>query len=321
MTVIAQAGRHRLKRSKTAGMKLLRGGEFLMGSDAHYPEEAPVRWAVVGDFWIDEHPVTNRQFAVFVAETGYVTFAETAPDPRQYPGLPPEMARAGSAVFTPPDTPVDLGDSRAWWRFVFGADWRNPLGPDTSAPAILDHPVVQVAYADAQAYAEWAGKALPSEDEWEYAARGGRPNESYAWGNELVPEGRMMANYWQGAFPWENTAEDGFERTSPVRSFPPNGFGLYDMIGNVWEWTVDWYSPAVAENGSACCGAPRSGMAAEIESHDPSTAAAGAPGKVLKGGSHLCSPNYCQRYRPAARYPQPVDSPTSHIGFRCIARR
>ncbi|MBL8773005.1 MAG: formylglycine-generating enzyme family protein [Phenylobacterium sp.] len=302
-------------------MTLIRGGDFLMGSDAHYPEEAPVRRAAVGDFWIDTHPVTNRQFAEFVAATGYVTFAEIAPDPRDYPGMPPEMARAGSAVFMPTPGPVDTGDPGQWWSFVFGADWRHPLGPDSSIDDILDHPVVQVAYADAAAYARWAGKSLPTEAEWEYAARGGREGEPFTWGQELAPEGRAMANYWQGEFPWQNLLEDGWARTSPVGVFPPNGFGLFDMIGNVWEWTVDWFATDTAESGKACCGPPRARLAVESESYDPQTPDIPMGRKVLKGGSHLCAESYCRRYRPAARHPQPLDSPTSHIGFRCVARR
>ena len=310
-----------VKRSKLAGMTLIRGGEFLMGSNDHYPEEAPVRRATVGDFWIDTHPVTNRQFAEFVEATGYVTFAEIAPDPRDYPGMPPEMAKAGSAVFTPTKGPVDTRNPGLWWSFVFGADWRHPLGPGSSIDDIMDHPVVQVSYDDALAYARWAGKSLPTEAEWEYAARGGRVGETFAWGEELAPEGRMLANYWQGEFPWQNLETDGYLRTSPVGAFPPNGFGLYDMIGNVWEWTVDWFAANTAETGAACCGPPRARLAVEAESYDPLIPHVRIGRKVLKGGSHLCAPNYCQRYRPAARYAQPIDSPTSHIGFRCVARR
>jgi formylglycine-generating enzyme len=308
------------KRSKLAGMKLVRGREFLMGSERHYPEEAPLRHAVVGDFWIDELPVTNRQFAAFAEATGYVTLAEIAPDPRDYPGMPVDMARAGSAVFTPTDGPVDLARPDLWWRFEFGADWRHPLGPDSSIDDLMDHPVVQVAYADAGAYAKWAGKSLPTEAEWEFAARGGLEGAEFAWGDELMPAGRPMANTWQGRFPFENALEDGFERTSPVGVFPPNGYGLYDMIGNVWEWTSDWFTTETTA-ASACCGPARARLAAEAESYDPCMPEVRIPRKVLKGGSHLCAPSYCQRYRPAARHAQPVDSPTSHIGFRCVARR
>jgi formylglycine-generating enzyme required for sulfatase activity len=310
-----------VRRSKLAGMKLVRGGAFLMGSDRHYPEERPVRRAEVGDFWIDEHPVTNRQFAEFVAATGHRTLAEIAPDPRDYPGMPPEMARPGSAVFVKSPTPTAPDDPSKWWTFAFGADWRHPLGPASSLDGRMEHPVVQVAYADALAYARWVGKDLPSEGEWEYAARGGAEGATYAWGEEFEPGGRPQANYWQGRFPWENTLADGYEGTSPVGAFPPNGFGLSDMIGNVWEWTTDWYAADVAEASPGCCGPPRARRPTEGESYDPATPHVRIPRKVLKGGSYLCAENYCQRYRPAARHAQAIDSPTSHIGFRCIARR
>jgi formylglycine-generating enzyme required for sulfatase activity len=308
-------------RRKLADMKLIRGGEFLMGSDVHYPEEAPARRATVGDFWIDEHPVTNRQFQAFVEATGYTTFAEIAPDPRNYPGMPLEMTRAGSAVFTRSTGPVDLTNAALWWRFEFGADWRHPTGPQSTVAGLMDHPVVQIAYADAEAYARWAGKALPTEAEWEFAARGGLDGAAYAWGDELAPEGRMMANYWQGEFPWQNTGEDGFEGTSPVGAFPANGFGLHDMIGNVWEWTTDWHGAGAGGPSPTCCAPSRARTVSEAESYDPQTPHVRVGRKVLKGGSHLCAANYCQRYRPASRHPQAMDSPTSHIGFRCIARR
>jgi formylglycine-generating enzyme required for sulfatase activity len=216
---------------------------------------------------------------------------------------------------------VDLSRPDLWWRFAFGADWRHPLGPESSIEAIADHPVVQIAYADAQAYARWAGKTLPTEAEWEFAARGGVDGQAFAWGEELAPEGRMMANYWQGRFPFENTEDDGFVGTSPVASFPANGFGLSDMIGNVWEWTTDWYSQSPAQAAPSCCAPPRQRTVAVGESYDPATPQMLTGRKVLKGGSHLCAENYCQRYRPAARHAQPIDSPTSHIGFRCVARR
>ncbi|MBL8554005.1 MAG: formylglycine-generating enzyme family protein [Phenylobacterium sp.] len=310
-----------LKASKFAGMKLIRGGEFVMGSDRHYPEEGPARLATVGDFWIDERPVTNRAFAAFVAATGHRTFAEIAPDPRDYPGMPPEMAVAGSAVFFRPDAPTGTDDPSKWWAYAFGADWRHPWGPDSGIDELLDHPVVQVAYEDAAAFARWAGKTLPTEAEWEYAARGGVEGAAFAWGEDLEPGERPMANYWQGRFPYENTLEDGWERTSPVGSFPANGFGLYDMIGNVWEWTTDWYSDRTATPGPTCCAPARARTVAEHESYDPASPQVKIPRRVLKGGSHLCAENYCQRYRPAARHPQAIDSPTSHIGFRCIVRR
>ncbi|NVN41255.1 formylglycine-generating enzyme family protein [Ameyamaea chiangmaiensis] len=295
-------------------------GRFLMGSDRHYPEEAPRRVAEVDDFLIDEHPVTNAQFAHFVAETGYRTFAETPPDPDAYPGLSVADAQAGSAVFVSPPGPVPPGQPAAWWRFIAGACWRHPEGPDSTIEDRATHPVVQIAYEDAQAYAHWAGKALPTEAEWEYAARGGLEGAEYAWGDELAPGGHFMANYWQGRFPWENTLEDGFARTSPIGAFPANPYGLHDMIGNVWEWTTDWFTTRTTDE-RACCGPPRTRPGTREESLDPSMPPAlRTPRKVVKGGSHLCAPNYCRRYRPAARYPQATDSPTSHIGFRCIKR-
>jgi formylglycine-generating enzyme required for sulfatase activity len=308
-----------VKRGDLAGMKLVRGGQFLMGSQDHYPEEAPIRSASVDDFWMDQYPVTNRQFAAFVAATRYTTFAEIPPDPRDYPGMLPDMARAGSAVFMPTSGPVPLGNPGQWWKFIFGADWRHPWGPDSAIDDLMDHPVVQIAYEDARAYAKWAGKDLPTEAEWEYAARGGLAQKPFAWGDELTPEGRRMANYWQGEFPWQSTRPGGFERTSPVGAFAPNGFGLSDMIGNVWEWTSDWYSASPGEPGRSCCGPPRARAVHKSESYDPLSQTRIAR-KVCKGGSHLCAENYCQRYRPAARHPQSVDSPTSHIGFRCVAR-
>lgn len=298
-------------------MVAIDGGRFRMGSDRHYPEEGPAHDVIVDDFAIDATPVTNAQFAAFVAATGYVTFAETVPDPADYLGMPPEMARAGSLVFMPPAGAVDLRNPALWWRFVFGADWRHPLGPDSSIEGLDDHPVVHIACADAEAYAAWAGKRLPREAEWEYAARGQLGHADYAWGDEFEPGGRPQANYWQGEFPWQNLLTDGFARTSPVRAFAPNGHGLYDMIANVWEWTADWYADRHAAPSIPCCVPrnPRGG--AQANSHDPTTLEIVIPRRVLKGGSHLCAPNYCQRYRPAARWPQPVDTSTSHVGFRC----
>jgi formylglycine-generating enzyme required for sulfatase activity len=308
----------------TAGMRHLDGGVFMMGSQRFYPEEAPVRAVRVDPFWIDEAPVTNRDFARFVAATGHRTLAETAPDPADYPGMPIEMAQPGSLVFEPTAGPVDLRDFSLWWRFAFGADWRHPLGPDSTIDDLADHPVVHIAYGDAEAYAAWAGKSLPSEAEWEYAARGGLDGAEFAWGDELAPEGRMLANYWQGAFPFANQLLDGWERTSPIGTYPANGYGLVDMIGNVWEWTADWWSLPTIEKkkrGNACCVPvnPRGGR--ERDSRDPATPDVPIGRKVLKGGSHLCAANYCQRYRPAARHAQAIDSSTSHIGFRCVVRR
>ncbi len=302
------------------GMKRIAGGEFLMGCENYYPEEAPIRRAIVGEYWIDEYPVTNRQFAEFVEATQYRTFAEVPPDPKNYPGMPLEMAMAGSAVFAATAGPVPLNDSGLWWKFVFGADWSHPLGPGSSIANIMDHPVVQIAYEDATAYAKWAGKDLPAEAEWEFAARGGLEQSDFAWGDEPTPDGRQMANYWQGEFPWQKTGESATSRTTPVGSFPPNSFGLYDMIGNVWEWTSDWYSSQPAEQAKACCGRPRARLPRKSESYDPCLPQKKIAQKVCKGGSHLCADNYCRRYRPAARHPQAVDSPTSHVGFRCVIR-
>lgn len=292
-----------------------------MGSDRFYPEEAPVHHVAVDGFWIDATPVTNRQFKEFVKATGHVTVAETAPDPKDYPGALAHMLHAGSLVFSPPPHPVDLSDWSQWWQFLKGADWRHPYGPKSTINGLDNHPVVHVAHADALAYARWAGKDLPSEAEWEFAARGGLDGADYAWGDELTPGGVHRANTWQGRFPHENLARDGFDRTSPVKAFPPNGYGIHDMIGNVWEWTDDWYSPRhEADAPKACCipRNPRGGR--EETSHDPGQPQVRIPRKVIKGGSHLCAPNYCQRYRPAARHAEAVDTSTSHLGFRCVNR-
>lgn len=304
-------------------MRHLSGGVFAMGSQHFYPEEAPVRQVRVDPFWIEKVPVTNDEFARFVAATGHRTLAEIAPDPADYPGMSIEMAQPGSLVFERTKGPVDLGDVTQWWQFRLGADWRRPLGPGSHVEDLGDHPVVHIAYEDAAAYAAWAGKRLPTEAEWEFAARGGLDGAEFAWGDELAPAGQMLANYWQGAFPFANQLLDGWERTSPVRTYPPNGYGLSDMIGNVWEWTEDWWSlPTIAKKKfkGACCvpANPRGG--AERASVDPAAPDVPIGRKVLKGGSHLCAPNYCQRYRPAARHAQPIDSSTSHIGFRCVHR-
>ncbi|MGH7555032.1 MAG: formylglycine-generating enzyme family protein [Longimicrobiales bacterium] len=309
-----------LKDPAAVGMTWIAGGTFRMGSDRHYPEERPSHRVTVDGFWVDRHPVTNGEFQRFVEETGHVTFAELPPDANDYPGALPEMLYAGSLVFTMPRARVDLRAGLTWWRFEPGADWRHPLGTQSSLDGLLDHPVVHVTYADARAYATWAAKALPTEAEWEYAARGGLGEPEYAWGDEFEPGGRHMTNTWQGEFPWRNTRADGYERTSPVDAFPANGYGLHDMIGNVWEWTEDWYQPRhEAERPKACCVPlnPRGGE--ETESYDESQPIR-IPRKVLKGGSHLCAPNYCRRYRPAARYPQPIDTSTCHVGFRCVVR-
>lgn len=309
-----------------SGMRLIEGGSFTMGSERYYPEERPLQHVKVDSFWIDETPVTNRDFARFVEATRHVTVAEIAPDPKQYPGMSPELAHPGSLVFTKTAGPVPLNEFHHWWQFMLGADWRHPYGPDSDLDLLdlWDHPVVHVAWSDVAAFAAWAGKDMPTEAEHEFAARGGLEGKEFAWGDELVPDGKMMANYWQGLFPFANTKEDGWERTSPVRSFPANGYGLYDMIGNVWEWTQDWWGEHSAapkkKPGQSCCAVanPRGGKLKD--SFDPAQSQIRIGRKVIKGGSHLCAVNHCQRFRPAARHPEMVDTATSHIGFRCVVR-
>jgi formylglycine-generating enzyme required for sulfatase activity len=270
-------------------------GTFLMGSSDFYPEERPVREVAVGAFAMDDSPVTNDEFRRFVHDTGYVTCAERPVTSEQYPDADPSLLLPGSSVFHKAPRPVDLRDLRNWWAYVPGASWRHPEGPGSDLDGRGTHPVVHVTYEDASTYARWAGRQLPSEAEWEFAARGGLSGATYAWGDEFAPGGRRMANTWEGHFPWERRSR-GYERTSPAGTFPPNGYGLYDMIGNVWEWTAEpWNTP------------PRKG-------HDA------IPSMVIKGGSYLCAPNYCRRYRPAARQQQTVDTSTSHIGFRCVVR-
>jgi formylglycine-generating enzyme required for sulfatase activity len=231
------------------------------------------------------------------------------------------MIYAGSLVFTPPDHPVDFRNWGQWWTFLRGANWRHPSGPKSNINVLDNHPVVHVAYADALAYARWAGKDLPTEAEWEFAARGGLEDAEFAWGDELTPGGRHLANTWQGEFPHQNLCTDGFARTSPVKEFPPNGYGLFDMIGNVWEWTSDFYSAKhEADAPKACCIPENPRRARKEDSYDACQPNIRIPRRVVKGGSHLCAPNYCRRYRPAARHAEQVDSSTSHIGFRCVAR-
>lgn len=303
------------------GMVWIPGGTFRMGSDQHYVEERPVHRVTVDGFWMDRYPVTNARFSSFVESTSHVTFAEVPPNPADYPGALPDMLYAGSLVFIKPDGPVDRRHIGNWWHFLKGANWRQPQGPGSSLESRASHPVVHVAFADAEALARWEGKQLPTEAEWEFAARGGLDGAAYAWGEEFIPGGTHMANTWQGEFPWESLNEDGHEGTSPAGTFPPNGYGLYDMIGNTWEWTTDWYTTAhPGDEPKACCVPrnPRGGP--ETASYDPNLPDIRIPRKVIKGGSHLCAPNYCRRYRPAARFPEPVDTSASHLGFRCIVR-
>jgi len=308
VTTRAQPAAPARRQRQRPGMVWIPGGVFHMGSDDHFPEEAPVRRASVDGFWMDAAPVTNRQFERFVHETSWVTVAERPADPADYPAATPEALAPASLVFTPPQARRPLRGLDDWWSYVTGADWRHPGGPRSSLAGLDDHPVVHVCWDDVSAYAAWAGVDLPTEAEWEFACRGGLDGATYAWGEELTPAGRHMANLWQGEFPYENLAEDGWLGTSPVGSYAANGYGLVDMVGNVWEWTRDnWY---VRPRPSA---APRSELG-------PPPDGRRAPRKALKGGSFLSDPRYCQRYRPAARHAQPVDAPMSHIGFRCVVR-
>lgn len=295
------------------------GGSYTMGSADHYPEEGPVRTVTVGGFWMDETAVTNREYARFVEETGYITVAERAPDPAMYPGADPAMLVPGSLTFRQPPRRVNLDDPLQWWRWTPGASWRHPGGPGSGIDGREDHPVVHVCFADAEAYANWAGKRLPTEEQWERAGRGGIEGAEFAWGDLLAPDGREQTNRWIGEFPWKYRPRPGGSRrpgTVPVRSYPSNQFGLYEITGNAWEWTSSWFSDRHPEPGSSCCSVAASRAAGPSASPDPIS---GIPRKVLKGGSFLCAENYCMRYRPAARIPESVESATCHISFRCVA--
>jgi len=291
------------------------GGAFWMGcDDCEMPDALPVHLVTVGGFWMDATPVTNAQFQKFVKATGYKTIAERAPDPKDFPGAPKENLVAGSAVFSPPFTEVSLDNFLNWWKYVPGANWRRPEGPQSDLKGREDHPVIQIAWEDAVAYAKWADKRLPTEAEFEFAARGGLDRNRYAWGNELKPGGKWAANIWQGRFPWKNRKEDGFERTSPVRAFPANGFGLYDMGGNVWQWCSDWYRPDYFEE-LAKQGVVKNPQGPE-SSFDPQEP--GMPKRVQKSGSFLCSDQYCSRYLVGSRGKGAPDSGSSNTGFRCV---
>jgi sulfatase modifying factor 1 len=317
--------------TQTAGRSVLRnnmiwipGGRFLMGSDQFYPEEKPVHEVRVDGFYIDRCTVTNAEFREFIEQTRYTTVAQRPLNPVDFPGLAGELLAPGSMVFHKTDRAVNLSHYAHWWRWVPGACWDHPRGPGSNIKALEDHPVVHVAFEDAEAYSKWAGKELPSEAEWEFAARGGPDGLKFTWGNEDVQLTSPMANTWQGEFPHQNLLVDGFEGTAPVASFAPNGYGLHDMAGNVWEWTSDWYVDhldASAEEVKTCCTTsvnPR--VVSPEKSYDAAQPQFHIPRKVVKGGSFICAPNYCLRYRPAARQPQMVDTGMSHIGFRCIAR-
>ena len=282
-----------------AGMIALDGGRFRMGSEQFYADEGPVHEVTVAPFLLDEHPVTNAQFARFVHETGYVTTAERELPEEEYPDLGEDDRAAGALVFRATEGPVPLANWRAWWQWQPGAQWRAPFGPGSTIDGRDEHPVVQVSLDDAVSFARWAGKRLPTEREWEFAARDGRDDAVFAWGDEAKPGGRLMANTWQGAFPYLNVGANGWVGTSPVGQFPRSDRGFVDLIGNVWEWTTTPYTSR--HEGGTCC-PPCDETDARY---------------VLKGGSHLCAPEYCLRYRPAARSPQSHDTSTTHIGFRC----
>ena len=281
------------KSSGRDGMVAIPAGQYQVGSDRFYPEEAPVRQVSIASFEIDQAPVTNAEFQQFVDATGYRTVSERPPDPTIYPDLPPEEQIPESVVFLPPPPTVDRSEPLSWWALIAGADWRHPQGPDTNLEGLMQHPVVHVAFEDALAYADWAGKRLPTADEWEVAARGGLVDQDYAWGSEKTPDGRWLANVWQGPFPWQNKETDGWFWTSPVGSFPANGYGLVDVCGNVWEWTSTPYAVPQGEQER----------------------------RVIKGGSFLCADNYCHRFRPSALMGQTLDTATCHMGFRCAADR
>lgn len=305
-------------------MVMIHGGKFKMGSDKFYPEEKPVRQVTVDGFYMDKYAVTNEAYKKFVDETAYITVAERPLDPKEYPGADPKLLVPGALVFQKAKGPVNLKDYHNWWAWVPGANWKHPKGPGSSLKGIEQHPVVHIAYEDAEAYAKWAGKELPTEAEWEFAARGGLEGMDYTWGNDDMQHIKPKANTWQGLFPFENLLTDKYEDTSPVGSFEPNGYGLYDMAGNTWEWTSDWYVASLDESANkvkTCCTTninPR--VVSPEASYDACQPNIKIPRKVIKGGSHLCAPNYCLRYRPAARQPQMIDTGMNHLGFRCILR-
>lgn len=297
------------------GMVWIPGGTFRMGCDnCGMPDAEPVHLVTVDGFWMDETPVTNSQFAAFVKATSYMTIAERTPDAKDYPGVPPDKLVAGSACFTPPSGPVSLDNPYAWWTYQPGANWRHPEGPGTDVKGRDDHPVVHIAWVDAQAYATWAGKRLPTEAEYEFAARGGQDGQHFAWGDELKPGGAWPANIWQGRFPSHDAGEDGYRSTSPVKAFPPNGFGLHDVGGNVWQWVADWYRPDYfAELKAQGTVRNPKGPGDSLDPQEP-----GVPKRVQKGGSFLCSDQYCARYHVGSRGKGAADSGGSNVGFRCV---
>ena len=309
------------------GMVWIPGGEFSMGAadpqgadmndvGMHATDDSrPIHRVYVGGFWMDKTDVTNEQFEKFVKATGYVTVAERTPTAEEFPGAPPENLVAGSVVFSPPDHPVELNDHLQWWSYVKGANWRHPLGPKSSIKGKGNYPVVQVAYEDALAYAKWAGKRLPTEAEWEFAARGGLTGKAYAWGDQFRPNGKWMANTHQGHFPNKDTGADGYIGIAPVAQFPPNGYGLYDMAGDVWQWTGDWYRPDYYAKLAALGGVARNPKGPD-SSYDPSEPS--EKKRVHRGGSFLCTEQYCSRYMVGTRGKGEVSTGTNHLGFRLV---
>ena len=308
------------------GMVWIAGGEFSMGAadpiDPHdlvgmqaTTDSRPIHRVDVDGFWMDRTEVTNDQFAAFVAATRYVTVAERAPRVEDFPGAPRERLVAGGVVFSPPDHPVALDDPLQWWTYVGGANWRHPLGPGSSVTGKGNYPVVQVASADAQAYAAWAGKRLPTEAEWEFAARGGLSGKRYPWGDDFTPGGRWMVNSHQGHFPDHDTGADGFVGLAPVGTFPANGYGLVDVAGNAWEWVSDWYRPDyyAAIGGAGALAVNPQGPASSFDPDEP-----GAATRVQRGGSFLCTDQYCSRYMVGTRGKGEVNTGTNHLGFRCV---
>ncbi|MGV3761666.1 formylglycine-generating enzyme family protein [Parapedobacter sp.] len=293
-----------------ATMVYVQGGKFLMGT-AEFADASPVHEVTVGGFWMDEHEVTNAQFARFVAATGYQTIAERPLDPKDFPNVPLDALQPGSAVFTPPDRAVSLNNHLQWWSYVPGASWRQPEGPGSDLEGRENEPVVHIAYADAAAFAKWAGKRLPTEAEWEYAARAGHSDSKYYWGNDLKPEGRWIANVYQGSFPTEDNGEDGFKGVAPVKSYGPNAWGLYDMDGNVWEWCSDYYRPDYYENS------PAHDPEGPKDSYDPLEP--GTVKRVQRGGSFLCNEQYCERYIAGSRGKGEISSGSNNLGFRCVS--
>ena len=290
-------------------MAWIPAGSFTMGASEYYPDEGPLKEVTLDGFWIDRYEVTNAQFSKFVDATNYVTVAERQLNPKDFPGIPAESLVPGSVVFIMPTELLNGGNPIQWWQFVPGANWRQPTGPGSDIKGKENYPVVHVAYEDAFSYAKWLGHDLPSEAQWEYAARGGLEQQTYSWGKEFTPANKWQANTWQGMFPVNNTEEDGYVGAAPVGCYPDNGYGLHDVTGNVWEWVADWYYPEHLDEGDVIRDEAKTGF-------DPRQP--GLPVKVIKGGSYLCAENYCMRYRPAARHAQETTLGAAHIGFRTV---